>query len=61
MKTRLEKSIEYLTNYCDKQGCSKCRLYSDKLDGCLFQCSSPHTWMEHYKEMETTYARKKTD
>ena len=60
MKTRLEKAIEYLSNYCDKCSCRECRLSGKGQEACLFE-SSPVAWSERFKEMETTYARKKTD
>lgn len=60
MKTRLEKAIEYLANYCDKRNCRECRLSGKGQEVCLFECIASD-WPIRFKEMETTYARKKTD
>ena len=45
MKTRLQKSIEYITNYCDKHGCYNCKLQED--DGmCFLRNNPPSDWIE---------------
>ena len=43
MKSRLQKSIEYIKGYCDKHdSCSSCRL-QDK-DGCKLKNTTPCEW-----------------
>ena len=45
MKTRLQKSIEYIKGYCDKHdSCDFCRLYEKDTNMCMFKDLIPAEW-----------------
>ena len=52
MKTRLQKSIEYIKGYCDKHDdCKKCKLYDSKTEWCGIRDKAPADW-EYKAESE---------
>lgn len=45
MKTRLQKSIEYIKGYCDKHDdCKKCKLYDSETAWCGIRDKVPEDW-----------------
>lgn len=49
MKTRLQKSIEYIRGYCDKHNdCTKCKLHDGENEWCGIRDKVPADWK--YKE-----------
>lgn len=45
MKTRLQKSIEYIKGYCDKHDdCTKCKLYYSEIKCCGIRDEVPADW-----------------
>ena len=45
MKTRLQKSIEYIKGYCDKHDdCRKCKLCDSKAERCGIIDNVPADW-----------------
>ena len=45
MKTRLQKSIEYIKGYCDKHdSCDFCRLQEKDTKMCMFKDLIPAEW-----------------
>lgn len=45
MKTRLQKSIEYIKGYCDKHDdCRKCKLHDSKNERCGIIDKIPVDW-----------------
>lgn len=45
MKTRLQKSIEYIKGYCDKHDdCKKCKLRDSEAGGCGIRDKAPTDW-----------------
>ena len=45
MKSRLQKSIEYIKGYCNKHdSCSSCRLQDKNTSGCILQKTIPSDW-----------------
>ena len=46
MKTRLQKSIEYIASYCDKHTCEKCKIKTDENEWCFLRNNPPCDWIE---------------
>lgn len=45
MKTRLQKSIEYIKGYCDKHdNCKDCKLYDSEAEWCGIANKAPVDW-----------------
>lgn len=45
MKTRLQKSIEYIKGYCDKHDdCEKCKLHDSETAWCGIRDKVPADW-----------------
>ena len=45
MKTRLQKSIEYIKGYCDKHDdCRQCKLYVSETACCGIRDKAPTDW-----------------
>lgn len=56
MKTRLDKSIEYIRGYCEKNDCcSRCKIYDRSEERCSFK-RIPLTWetLQERKEKART-------
>lgn len=54
MKTRLQKSIEYIKGYCDKHDdCRKCKLHDSKNERCGIIDKIPVDWKYKAESEET--------